>query len=66
MGTSKRILYQIVFSIRGRKNTLYKKNIYYRSTPTELSHTRNNSTGYTCGYYCLIPMGFIPAHQNNN
>ncbi len=41
------------------------KNICYSSTPLELNHTRNNSTGYTCGYYCLIPSGFIPAHQNN-
>jgi len=41
------------------------KNIYWRSTPPELNHARNNSTGTTCGYYCLIPSGFIPAHQNN-
>jgi len=41
------------------------KNICYRSTPPELLHTRNNSTGYTCGYYCLIPSEFIPAHKNN-
>jgi len=42
------------------------KSICYRSTPPELIHTRKNSTGTTCGYYCLIPSGLIPAHQNRN